>query len=86
MQQMETDKKGQLLLAQLQGTQREKMHIDRQLEKEYETVAMKDNNTMEAACDDVTGAELDPQHVRKAREEEAEYIRNMKLHTKVHKT
>ena len=31
------------------------------------------------AWDDVTGTELDPQEVRRAREDEMEFIRNMKV-------
>ena len=38
---------------------------------------------LEVAWDDVSGAELDPQGIRRAREEEIEYIRKMNLHEKV---
>ena len=43
-----------------------------------------DNNISgEYAVDDVSGAYLDPQMVKKARAEEVEYVRSMKLYTKV---
>ena len=37
----------------------------------------------EYAVDDVSGAYLDPKMVKKARAEEIEYVRSMKLYTKV---
>ena len=45
--------------------------------------AMKKQNRGEYAVDDVSGALLDPKMVKKARAEEIEYVRTMKLYTKV---
>ena len=42
-----------------------------------------DTEVDEYAVDDVSGAFLDPKMVKKARAEEIEYVRTMKLYTKV---
>ena len=41
------------------------------------------NNPDEYVVDDVSGAELDPKIVKQARMDEIEYVRTMKLYTKV---
>ena len=47
------------------------------------TVEEESDQIMEEAWDDVSGAELDPAAVKKARKEEIEYVRKMNLYTKV---
>ena len=56
------------------------------LKWKYKIVEEEHEDQMEAAWDDVTGAELDPDKVRTARKEEVEYIRKMGLYNKVNET
>ena len=52
--------------------------------QEQYTIVEEDNvEEMNTAWDDVFGAELNPMEVKKARKEEIEYVRKMKLYTKV---
>ena len=85
MRQIEADQQGQFLLANLRGTDREKKDIEQQLREEFKTVESTEDPRMEAAWDDVTGAELDPAQVKSARVDEIKYIRKMRLYTKVDK-
>ena len=73
------DKKGQFLLAQLQGTEEEQRDVQQQLAEEFKTAEEEEPDALEQAWDDVTGAELDPNGVRLARKEEVAYIRKMGL-------
>lgn len=75
IQQIEMDRKGQFLLAQLEGTAKEAQDIINQLKEEFPTVEVDETASMERAWDDVIGAELDPTMVRNARREEMKYIR-----------
>ena len=74
------------MLAKLNGTKKElqdvKQHIQ-QIHQRYKIVEEDQTETLEAAWDDVTGVEFDPQIVNSAREDEVKYIREMKLHKKV---
>ena len=51
--------------------------------KQYQTVEEDDAGEMDVAWDDVSGASLDPKAVKAARAEEIDYVRRMKLYTKV---
>ena len=53
------------------------------LQRWQEEKAKGDGNTAGKAWDDVTGGELDPAEVEKAREAEMEFIRNMKVYENV---
>ena len=55
-----------------------------ELKHKYKTVEEGNEDQLEAAWDDVSGAELDPNMVREARREEIEYVRKMHLYDKVH--
>ena len=68
--QLERDKRGQFLLAQLSGTNKETRDVQQQLNLEYPTVEEDQTAELEAAWDDVTGAALDPAGVKRARKEE----------------
>ena len=85
MNQIEFDQQGRFLLAKLQGIDKEMTEVKQQLAEEFQIVETEDSETMEVAWDDVTGAELDPAQVKRARLDEVKYIRNMKLHSKVDK-
>ena len=83
MEQLESDRKGQFILAQLEGTETEMQDVQQQLAKEYPMVEENDTTTMEQAWDDVTGAELDAGMVKSARQDEISYIRKMGLYKNV---
>ena len=82
--QIDRDRRGQFMLANLQGTRKEANDIREQLDREFKTVEDDQSDELESAWDDVLGAELELDKVKKARAEELEYIRKMKLYTKVH--
>ena len=83
VQQLDMDKRGQFVLAQLHGTEQETQDVSRQIKEEFRTVEEEDTQIVEQAWDDVTGAELDPVMVKGARQEEVEYIKKMNLYVKV---
>ena len=53
------------------------------LEAKYRTATEDNDRELLEAWDDVTGKELKPEKVKAARQEEVQYIRNMKLYNKV---
>ena len=77
------DRKGQLVLVQLEGTEQERQDVAQPVATEYRTAEEDNMPTMEQAWDDVTGADFNPNVVKSARQEEAQYIRKMGLHKKV---
>ena len=52
----------------------------------YRTVEEDNEEELQQAWDDVTGAALDPKEVRRARREEIEYVQKMQFYTKVPKS
>ena len=54
-----------------------------EIKQKCRTVAEDLNEQLEKAWDDVSGAQLDPKAVRKARSEEVDYVHKMKLYSKV---
>ena len=58
IQQLEMDRQGQFVLAQLSGIEQEKKDVERQLDEEYPTAEQDDSYALEQAWDDFTGAEL----------------------------
>ena len=87
LEQMEADRKGQFLLAQVDNKEGQKSDDlakeAEQFKQRYRTAEEEDDPNLETAWDDVSGAELDPKEVKRARAEEVEYVRKMKLYTKV---
>ena len=87
VEQLDADRKGQFMIAEVsmkdheQG--RELVKEAKELKQKYRTVEEEDNGNLEQAWDDVIGAELDPKEVKKARAEEIDYVNKMKLYTKV---
>ena len=86
-EQVEVDRKGQHLLAQVSAddgdTTEQLMNVAKGLVQKYRTVEEDNEAEMEKAWDDVSGAELNPEMVKKARSEEIEYVRKMRLYDKV---
>ena len=85
--QFEVDRKGQFLLAELEGVNgkngKELAKTAEGLQEQWKTVEDDDEEEMVVAWDDVSGATLDPNKVKAARAEELEYVRRMNLYTKV---
>lgn len=67
----------------MEGIEHEHQDVKDQLEGESKIVEEEDDGSMDRAWDDATGAEFNFSMVKIARQEEAEYIRKMKLYTKV---
>ena len=84
-QQIIVDGKGQLLLAQVDGeaSSGELMKVAKELQSRCKVVEEDEQEGLEEAWDDVSGAQPDPTAVRAARIEEVEYIHKMALYTKV---
>lgn len=84
--QIRADTAGQFLLLE-SGNQnvssKELMNVSRELETKYQTVEEPQSTSLEQAWDDVSGAELDPEKVKKARAEEIEYTHKMQLYEEV---
>ena len=86
-QQLITDQKGQFLLARLGENENivsvELLDVAKNMGSRCKTVEEEENELLEEAWGDVSGARLKPEEVRKARQEEVEYINKMNLYTKV---
>ena len=85
IQQLEMDQKGQFLLAQLDGIEQEKKDVEQQIAERCPTVEHDECYALGKAWDDVTGAELNPSMIKKARQEDVQYVRKMGLYRKVSK-
>ena len=59
------------------------MMVAKEIHTQYRVVEEDNQKEMEEAWDDVSGAELDPKLVKKARLEEIEYVKAMHFYTKV---
>ena len=62
---------------------RELMNIAKQLHTQYRTFEENNEDELEVAWDDASGATLDPKEVRKARAEEIRFVTEMGLYEKV---
>ena len=86
-EQMQKDKMGQYLLANVQmepnTTSKELMKEAKRIKERYQIVEEEDENEYFEAWDDVSGAALNPQEVKRARREEIDYVHKMNLYTKV---
>ena len=82
---MIADEHGQFLLAQVGGNTsgRDLMNVAKEIQSQYRTVEDDNQEELEEAWDDVSGAQLDPKAVKEARKAEVEYIHKMNLYTKV---
>ena len=79
---MKADQTGQFMLATVK--QGDDMHKDVQQKMQHcKTREEENNQELEVAWDDVSGAELDPEAAKQARKEEIQYVRQMNLYTKV---
>ena len=87
IEQFEVDRKGQYLPTNIEYKEecssKGLMEVANQLKKKYRTVEEEDDWAEDVAWDDVSGATLDPKEVRRAREEEIQYVRTMKFYDKV---
>ena len=81
------DEKGQFLIMNVNATHdatSEELHKSAEtMKSKYKTVEENNEDELETAWDDVSGAELDPKMVKAARQEEIEYVRKMHLYDKV---
>ena len=84
-QQIITDGHGQFLLAQVDNSASsgEFVKVAKEVQSRYRVVEEDDQEELEEAWDDVSGAQFDPKVARTARTEEVEYIHEMNLYTKV---
>ena len=86
-QQFITDQKGQFLLAQLGENDNissvELLNVAREIGSRCKTVEEEDRELFEEVWDDASGGRLKPGEVRRARQEEVDYIHKMNLYTKV---
>ena len=62
---------------------KELMNVAAKMEKKYKNIGEDNEEELEVAWDDVSGATLSPQEVKRARAEEIKYVREMKLYKKV---
>ena len=85
--QMEIDRKGQFLTMTMDDTRdvssKELMNVAKQMSSEYQSVEEDNQEEMEAAWDDVSGAALNPKAVKRARKEEIDYVHKMLLYDKL---
>ena len=86
--QMQMDAKGKFLLMNVNieegESSQELQKSAEKLKHKYRIVEEDNEEQIEAAWDDVSGAELNPRMVEEARKEEIEYVRKMRLCDKVH--
>ena len=87
IEQIEADRMGQFFIAEINldgtGKGNQMMKEAESIKEKYKIVEEDYDQQLETAWDDVSGSELDPQSVKKARAEEIEYVNKMKLYTKV---
>ena len=85
--QLEADRNGQHLLMNMEydefQSSKELLNASKQAQRQYEIVEEEQDKEPEVAWDDVSGATLHPKEVRRAREEEIKYVRDMDLYEKV---
>ena len=87
MEQIDADEKGQYLVVDYDNVKDkaigELMNMMKEIKQKYNIVEEDDEIEMVIAWGDVSGAELDLKSVRKARQEEIDYVRKMRLYDKV---
>ena len=89
VKQIEMDRDGQYLLANMEYNEKvsskELMNTAKKLNQKYKTIEEENEDELETARDDVSGATLDPKEMKRARAEEIQYVRKMDLYKKVPK-
>ena len=82
-EQIQRDRNGQYLLANVQvdnkTTTKETMKEVNKLKEQYKTMEEEDDFDNEEAWDDVSGAPLEPQEVKRTRRQEIEYVHKINL-------
>ena len=85
-EQIQVDRAGEFLIGIVDkgcgANSKQLLQAQRELQERYKIIEDDDDHMMEA-FDDVSGARLDPETVRRARQEEIEYVRKMGLYIKV---
>ena len=86
--QIQMDQKGQFLLmnvsVEVGESSQDLLKSAEKIKRKYRIVEEENDDQIETAWDDVSGAEFDPQMVKNARKEEIEYVRKMHFYDKVH--
>ena len=82
-EQIKADKFDQNIIARVEYLEGSNVLAEVQKAKENAAKCHEDDHRDLIAFDDVSGAELDPKMVQKARRDEIEYVRSMNLYTKV---
>lgn len=86
MQQNQADRQGRFMIAALNASDAAEADRERkELLQQVKLAEEEDRPALGEAYDDASGAPLDPEMVYKARIENVEYIRKMKLYDKVPK-
>ena len=86
-EQLEADREGGYLIASTdkdgEASAKQLLSMQREIQSKYKIVEEEEDVRLYEAYDDASGARLDPKMVQKARMEEVEYVRKMKLYDKV---
>lgn len=84
---VEIDNQGEFPLRHMEHNEecssREFLNIAKQTPKKYKAIEEDNEVELDQAWGDVSGATLNPKMVRRAREEDIEYVRTMNLYEKV---
>ena len=87
IKQIEADRNSQHLLMNIEHNDSRSsgdlMETAGKVHEQYRTIEEGNDEEVQIAWDDVSGAELDPQRVRRAREEDIAYVNTMGLYNKV---
>ena len=87
MEQIKIDRMGQFLIAQINltvtGASDQMKQEAESIRKRYKTIEEDQDEELEMAWDDVSGAQSNPEAIKKARMEEVQYVRKINLYTKV---
>ena len=82
-EQIKADKLDQNIIARIEYIEGSNVLAEVQKARANAAKCHEDDHQELIAFDDVSGAELDPKMVQKARKDEIEYVRSMNLYTKV---
>ena len=87
IEQLEADRRGEFFIGSIDKHQtassEQLKNAQKELQQRYRVVEEEDEEAGMEAYDDVSGAQLDPKQVQRARQEEIDYVRKMKLYEKV---
>ena len=85
-EQVQRDRDGQYLFANItteEEPSEQLMKVAKELEEKYQIVEENEDELVEEICDDVFGVSPDPKMVKRARQEEIDYIHKMSRYSKV---